>query len=176
MMKVRRILAPTAAERSALYELLRDSVTNGASVGYVVPVSEADIASFWSGVLAEVNSGERILLVAENTDEENARGIVGSAQLSPCGKPNGRHRAEVQKVLVHSAARRQGIGRALMAALETEARAAGRWLLVLDTETQSNGQQLYAAMGYQVAGIIPDFAIATIGEGLVPTTYMYKKL
>ena len=49
-----------------------------------------------------------------------------------------------------------------MAAVEAEARGAGRWLLVLDTETQSNGQQLYAAMGYQAAGIIPDFAIATI--------------
>ncbi len=170
-MKVRRILAPTAAERSALHALLRDSVENGASVGYVVPVSEDHIESFWTGVLAEAASGERVLLVAEN-----GQGIVGSAQLSPCGKPNGRHRAEVQKVMVHSQARRQGVGRTLMAALEAEARAAGRWLLVLDTETDSNGQQLYAATGYQAAGVIPDFAIATIGEGLVPTTYMYKKL
>ena len=62
-----------------------------------------------------------------------------------------------------------------MAALEDAARAAGRTLLVLDTESASNGQLLYAAMGYRAAGEIPDFAIGNSG-GFVHTTYMYKLL
>jgi ribosomal protein S18 acetylase RimI-like enzyme len=90
-------------------------------------------------------------------------------------KPNGRHRAEVQKVLVHSSLRRQGLGRALMRAIEAEARACARTLLVLDTESGSGAQTLYAGEGYIVAGQIPAFAMGNRG-GYVPTTYMYKEL
>ena len=169
-MKLRKLTAASPDEVLALQALLRDAVEDGASVGYVLPVQPPDMAAFWAGTFAEVADGSRVLLVAE--DEH---GIAGSAQLSFCGKPNGAHRAEVQKVLVHTRARRRGLGRDLMLALEQAARDAGRWLLVLDTESQSGGQKLYEALGYSAAGQIPDFAIGNSG-GFVPTTYMYKKL
>jgi GNAT superfamily N-acetyltransferase len=47
--------------------------------------------------------------------------------------PNASHRAEVQKLLVLRSWRRQGIGLALMTAIEQAARQTGRSLLVLDT-------------------------------------------
>eukprot|EP01035_Chromulina_nebulosa_P003578 gene3578-4881_t len=56
--------------------------------------------------------------------------VLGAAQLQLIGKPNQPHRAEIAKVLVHSSARRRGLGAALMQAAETAARQAKRDLLV----------------------------------------------
>ncbi len=163
-----------AALQAQLCDLLRDAVEGGASVGYVLPVAEPLLEQYWQGVFADAQHDSLILLVAEHAGQ-----IVGSAQLSLSMKPNGMHRAEVQKVLVHRAARRRGLGGELMRAIERVAMERGRTLLVLDTETNSGGQQLYATLGYQAAGVIPNFALATIpGQASthVPTTYMYKLL
>lgn len=168
MAEIIKLDALSEADVDQLTALLGDAVANGASVGYLIPADQTALALYWRGVAQEIASGD-IGLVAARDDGR----IVGSAQLQFCQKPNGRHRAEVQKVLVHSASRRQGIGRALMAALEHQARAGGRQLLVLDTETDSSGQHLYAALGYLRAGAIPRFAIGTAG-GWAETTYMYK--
>ena len=166
------IFLPSVGARDIddLTALLTDSVNNGASVGYVLPVDRDMIAAYWRAVADEVSAGS-IAVFAIRKGEQ----IVASAQLAFCGKPNGRHRAEVQKVLVHSAHRRKGFGGMLMHAIEAHALNCQRWLLVLDTETDSAGQRLYEAMGYTAAGIIPRFAIGNSG-GFVPTTYMYKIL
>ncbi|MCA3001719.1 MAG: GNAT family N-acetyltransferase [Rhodocyclaceae bacterium] len=157
-------------DRMALAGLLRDAVENGASVGYVMPIDEADISAFWAGVFEDVVEGSRALLIVRQSGQ-----IVGSVQIEFAGKPNGRHRAEIQKMLVHSSQRRKGLGRQLMMAVEACAKSRDRSLLVLDTETASAGQHLYASMGFIAAGEIPKFALGTNG-GWSPTTYMYKLL
>ncbi len=157
-------------DRMALAGLLRDAVENGASVGYVMPIDEADISAFWAGVFEDVVEGSRALLVVRQSGQ-----IVGSVQVEFAGKPNGRHRAEIQKMLVHSSQRRKGLGRQLMMAVEACAKSRDRSLLVLATETASAGQHLYASMGFIAAGEIPKFALGTNG-GWSPTTYMYKLL
>lgn len=157
-------------DRRALAGLLRDAVENGASVGYVMPIDEADITAFWAGIFRDVVEGSRAVLVVRQSGQ-----IVGSVQVEFAGKPNGRHRAEIQKMLVHSTQRRKGLGRQLMMAAEACAKSRGRSLLVLDTETASAGQYLYASLGFIAAGEIPQFAIGTNG-GWSPTTYMYKLL
>ena len=174
MHAIRQITAHDTVLRDQLKQLLRDAVESGASVGYVLPLADDDAGQYWQGVFAQVEDGSLILLVAENADQ-----IIGTVQLSLCSKPNGKHRAEVQKMLVHTSARRRGLGHDLMQAIEQAARASARSLLVLDTESGSSGQHLYAAMGYLVAGEIPNFALPTIpsqSEKLLPTTYMYKLL
>lgn len=170
-MRVTLIEQATSRDVDELCELLRDAVEHGASVGYVKPIDNADVSAYWQGVLAEVAGGAISLLVLRDGER-----IVGTVQLAYAMKPNGRHRAEVQKMLVHSAHRRKGYGRVLMQAVEDTARRAGRSVLLLDTETDSAGQKLYAAMGWVAAGVIPKFALATSGEGQVATTYMYKLL
>lgn len=157
-------------DRMALAGMLRDAVENGASVGYVMPIDEADISAFWAGVFEDVVEGSRALLIVRQSGQ-----IVGSVQVEFAGKPNGRHRAEIQKMLVHSSQRRKGLGRQLMMAVEACAKSRDRSLLVLDTETASAGQHLYASMGFIAAGEIPKFALGTNG-GWSPTTYMYKLL
>ena len=96
-------------------------------------------------------------------------------QLSICGKPNGRHRAEVQKLMVHRDARRRGVAAQLMAALERVARDEGLRLLVLDTEVDSPAETFYRAQGFQRAGEIPDFATSPQGE-LRGTALYWKRL
>lgn len=169
-MHISRIDRPTVSELAALEVLLRDSVENGASVGFILPVDNQPLRAYWQGVANEVRDGTCILLVLT---EDGI--IAGSVQLDLCMKPNGMHRAELRKMLVHSRYRRRGFGRALMAAAETVARDARRRLIVLDTESRSAGQQLYGAVGYQPAGEIPNYARGNDG-GFLPTTFMYKEL
>jgi ribosomal protein S18 acetylase RimI-like enzyme len=169
-MQISRLARPAAADLAALESLLRDSVESGASVGFVLPVDNPQIRTYWQGVADEVRDGSCILLVLL------AEGLMaGTVQLSLCMKPNGMHRTELRKLLVHSRCRRRGFGRALMQAAEDAARGAGRRLIVLDTESGSDGYDLYAATGYRTAGEIPNYAIGTRG-GFSPTTFMYKEL
>ncbi len=152
--------------------LLRDAVEHGASIGFTLPLTDAELTDYWRKVGAEVASGHRILLGA--LDEQGC--VVGSAQLALEFRTNGRHRAEVQKVMVWAARRGQGIGAALMAQVETEARVRGRRLLFLDTSAGGSGAvRFYQQLGYTLAGSIPDYASDPDGR-LAPNAIFYKKL
>jgi GNAT superfamily N-acetyltransferase len=122
-------------------------------------------------VFPEVRAGRRKLLAAKLDGE-----IAGSVQLILALPPNQPHRCEVAKMMVHPVARRKGVGRALMAALETEARAAGKTLITLDTKTGDKAEPLYRAAGFRTAGVIPGFALDPDGAAMHATTYMYKVL
>lgn len=78
-------------------------------------------------------------------------------------------------MLVHRSARGRGIGAALMARVEEEARQRGRWLLVLDTVPGENGHRLYLRAGWQQTGIVPDYALFPDGR-LCDTAIMWKRL
>jgi acetyltransferase len=151
-----------------LIEILRDSVASGASVGFLPPLSEAEAHGYWAGVIDDLAQATRVLLVARQAER-----VVGTVQLELAKKPNARHRAEVQKLMVHTQARRQGIARALLAAIEEEARRAGRTLLVLDTRQGDPSEQLYRSHGYTMAGIIPQYCRSANGE-LDPTVLYYR--
>src|SRR5205085_10538672 len=124
---------PREADFAALCALLRDAIEGGASVGYLVPVRDAEMTAFWQGIFAEVAAGHRVVLVTRDAGR-----IVGTVQLELAQKPNSRHRAELQKLLVLRSHRGRGLGTALMLAAETAARRHGRSLLVLDTSASGN--------------------------------------
>ena len=142
---------------------------NGASVGFLPPLAAEEASAYWQNVFADVEKGH-ILLFAAYVDGQ----LAGTAQLQPSPKANGRIRAEVAKVLVHSAFRRRGIGRALMDALEAEARRLQRTTLVLDTRLGDAGEPLYAKCGYTKVGVIPAYVINENGEP--DATVIYYKL
>ena len=85
------------------------------------------------------------------------------------------HRADLAKMLVHRRARRQGLGAALMRAAEATARECGKTLLVLDTVTGGDAERLYARLGWQRVGDIPDYALWLHG-GLCNTTVAHRDL
>lgn len=171
MPPIRALDAPSvAAVRPQLIELLSDSVRHGASVGFLHPLGVADADAYWKGVEQAV-AGSRCVLLAWQSDDD---AVAGTVQLDVDTLPNQPHRATVSKLLVHSAARRHGIGRALMDALERVAADAGRWLLTLDTAT-ADAERLYERLGWTRAGVIPDYAMNPDGT-LTPTAYYWKAL
>ncbi|MDC9594968.1 GNAT family N-acetyltransferase [Xenorhabdus sp. IM139775] len=155
-------------KRDGLIHLLHDCVESHASIGFIAPLEENEAEQYWQDVGTDLTSGHRLLLVA--LDGEN---IAGSVQLSLCKKKNGLHRADVEKLIVHTAYRQRGIGRMLMDELEHQAKQHQRSLLVLDTRTHDPASVLYRKCGFIEAGQIPNFAMNTNGE-FSGTTYFYK--
>src|ERR1051326_8892188 len=142
------------ADVASLGVLLHDCVHAGASVSFILPFSRSDAAAFWRDkVLPTVQAGTCRVLVARRDDE-----IVGTVQLDLATPPNQPHRREIRKLLVHPSARRAGIARALMVAIEERAREANRSLLTLDTASDG-AERLYASLGYVRVGVIPGFSI-----------------
>jgi len=155
-----------------LGEVLHAVVHGGAGVSFFVPFSLDDARAFWrEKVLPGVRARTRRVVVAR----WGAR-IVGTVQLDFALPPNQQHRAEVAKLLVHPAARRRGVARTLMLALEAIAQSEGRTLLTLDTVTGSNAEPLYRSLGYVTVGVIPRYARASLTPDLESTTIMYKEL
>jgi GNAT superfamily N-acetyltransferase len=154
-----------------LAELLKDSVDGGASVNFVAGLTLEDAATWWLDRMSQIAAGTTTALVAVTP----AGRIIGSTLLFRATQPNAPHRAEIGKVLVHRDARRQGIGRALMAAIETLAREEGRWLLILDTQSGTDAEAMYNALGWQPFGVVPNHSLTTDGV-LSPTTFFWKDL
>jgi len=164
---IHRVELPvTPEDLDALADLLLDGVAGNASLGFARDTTFAQAREWW----AALDPLTTVLLGAR----EDGR-IVGSALLGFSRFPNGRHRAEVGKVMVLSTYRRRGLGRALMDAVEEEARRAGKTLLFLDTESGSAAETMYRELGWTAAGTIPDFAYRPDGE-LRPTTFYYRRL
>lgn len=156
--------------RDALVDLLIDAVTHGSSVGFVLPLPRDEAAAYWDGLAPSIGRGERLLWIAHVDGQ-----VAGTAQLELAQKRNGVNRAEVQKVLVHSAQRRAGIGRLLMAEIERTARARERGLLFLDTEAGSGAEGFYGSLGFTHIGGLPEYACSPEGQWRANAIY-YKTL
>jgi GNAT superfamily N-acetyltransferase len=142
--------AASASAERRLSALLATCVADGASLTWFPPLAPVVAQGYWRGVSSQVALGKAVLLVAWLEGE-----VVGSVQLALDMPENQPHRAEVQKLMVEPAARRRGVGRALMRRAEQAARGIGRGLLVLDTRAGTPAEALYRAMGWTELGTIP---------------------
>ena len=168
-MRIHALTAEHITYLPALTRLLQQTVEGGASIGFLAPLAQADADAYWHGVFDQLGPLLQ-LWVAQDHDH-----VLGTVQLARCGKPNGRHRGEVQKLMVAPASRGGGVARRLMAALEASARADEMQLLVLDTLKGSDAESIYPRLGWQRAGEIPNFAATPYGE-LAATVLFYKQL
>ena len=154
-----------------LGDLLHDCVHAGAAVSFILPFSLHDAVAFWRDkIWPSVEAETCCVLIARRGGR-----IVGTVQFDLATPPNQAHRAEVKKLLVHPDERRSGIARALMLALEEQARKVGRTLLTLDTAS-AGAEQLYSSLGYVRVGVIPRFSRKPESTELEGTTVMYKEL
>jgi acetyltransferase len=169
--KVCRIAHESLPEHlPALIALLQDTVDSGASVGFLHPLSAEAATAYWTSVHGAVRTDSRVLLAAFEDQD-----LLGAVQLDLAEMPNGSHRAEVMKMCVLRRARRKGVAKALMRAIEDEARTRGRQLLVLDTRAGDFAEKLYEEIGYTKAGAIPRYARSSNGD-LDATVFMYRWL
>lgn len=165
---INSLSAPVSAkDRFALIELLIDAVDSGAAVGFVPPLSEGEAGAFWDKAIADLH--HRAILVAR----DDVGRILGTVQLIPSQSPSMLHRAEITKLLVHSAHRRNGLGRALMKAAEAEAGRLGRTLLTLDARRGDPVVDLYGRLGFVEVGIIPRYA--RNGDGVLEDNVVFYK-
>jgi GNAT superfamily N-acetyltransferase len=106
-----------AAEADArideLGDILVDAVAHGASVNFMAGFSHEGALAFWRNQLPGIATDEKRLFVADD-----GRRLVATALLMFAQQPNQPHRAEIGKMLVLATARRQGLGRRLLAAAE----------------------------------------------------------
>ena len=123
-----------------------------------MPLGDAD--AFWKDSLAAAARGERIVLGAFDGEA-----LVGTVTLLLNLPPNQPHRAEIAKMMTRVSHRHRGVATALMQAAETDAIARGRTLLVLDTAVADGASKLYERLGFQLTGIIPDYALKPHDQG-----------
>ena len=166
-----RVLTPEDAKAAvpALAEVLIDCVERGASVSFMAPLSRDRAEAFWTEVAEAVARGERALLAAFEGDR-----LTGTVQLILDQPENQPHRADIGKMLVHGAARRQGVAGRLMAAAEDAARDAGKTLLVLDTASPE-AMRVYERQGWTRVGVIPDYALLPDGRPC-DTVFYFKRV
>jgi ribosomal protein S18 acetylase RimI-like enzyme len=153
-----------------LAAVLADCVQGGASVSYMAPFSHDDAREAFAGFVADAEQGRRMILAAFDDGE-----LVGTVQVVFAAPPNQPHRGDIAKLLVRRASRRRGIAERLMHEAEREARAEGKTLLVLDTVTGDAAERLYARLGWQRVGVIPNYALYPDGRPC-DTTVFWKAI
>lgn len=165
-LQINEITDMRAQDLHALSALLIATVADGASLGFLPPLSPEDARRYWNGVLAS----DVKLWIAQYHDK-----TIGTVQLHLCTRQNGTHRAEIAKLMVHPQSRRMGIGRHLMTVAQQMAMQENRSLLVLDTRAGDPSNDLYRSLGYLEAGRIPQYAQSANGH-LDETVFYYKLL
>ena len=155
---------------SLLVDLLHDALDDGASLGFLPPITGEEARSYWQGVVTALQGQSRLLFVAWTGDQ-----IVGTVQIDLALKPNARHRAELMMLVVHRSARRQGIGRALIAAAEAAARERERTLLVLDVRRGDACEYLCQNCGFTTFGVVPNYTLDSDGT-FRDAVFFYRQL
>jgi ribosomal protein S18 acetylase RimI-like enzyme len=154
----------------SLADLLVETVAAGGSVSFMHPLAPATAAEFWTRSLAAAGRDERVLLGAWDGDR-----LAATVTLHLDCPPNQPHRGEIAKLMTRVSHRRRGIARALMIRAETIAIERGRTLLTLDTGEDDGAAGLYESLGFERAGVIPDYAFKPHG-GLQGTVIYYKRI
>jgi ribosomal protein S18 acetylase RimI-like enzyme len=155
---------------TGLSTVLVEVVANGGSIGFMHPLTLVEANSFWTSSLAAADRNERIVLGAFDGDE-----LVATVTLLLGLPPNQPHRAEIAKMMTRINYRGKGIAKALLQVAEQLAVGHGRSLLVLDTAQDEGASGLYEKQGFNLTGIIPDYALKPHG-GLTATMIYWKRI
>ncbi len=162
--------AELQAQLDGLAGVLADCVAGGASVSFMAPFPHEQARAAFETWADEVAQGRRLILGAFAEGR-----LVGTVQVILALPPNQPHRGEIAKLLVHRSARTRGVAQLLMERAESEARAEGKTLLVLDAVTGGDAARLYARLGWTTVGVIPDYALYPDGRPC-DTTFFWKSL
>ena len=164
-------IAPVKASppiSAALSEILIEAVTSGGSVGFMHPL-EQERRTVSGGI-----RWRRLIEASGSFGAFDGESLIGTVTLLLSLPPNQPHRAEIAKMMTRISHRGRGVARALMRVAERLAIERGRTLLVLDTAVEGGASGLYEGLGFQLSGIIPDYALKPHGE-LTGTMIYWKR-
>lgn len=129
-----------------------------AGIGDLADIMRIETATFandaWSeeAMAGELGSEHTYYLVAERNDTGEVQGYAGL--LAPAGSRQG----DIQTIAVDGAARRGGLGRALMLQLMDEARRRGAREMFLEVRADNPGaKRLYDELRFEVIGVRPRY-------------------
>ena len=136
--------------RAQLLACWTDVTNAGGSVGFVPPVTEADLAPYLDAVVERVHQ-RRELITLLRVDGE----VAGFAVLSLPVSPLRRHWATVLRVQVRPELQGKGLGRVLMAGVHDIARERGLEFLHLTARGGTGLEAFYQELGYREFGRMP---------------------
>jgi ribosomal protein S18 acetylase RimI-like enzyme len=140
------------------HRILADLVRGGAALGWVEPPAHQEVAGLLGHVVTAAQAGDGALRAAYLE-----RRLVGLGYWLRYARPTHRPHADLEKIAVDGAAHGRGVGRALTAALITDARRAGIEVLTLDARGDNRSAlRLYQSLGFTEYGRLPDFV--AVGE------------
>ena len=154
-----------------LVQLLAEVIEDGGSMGFFADVTTTELNKFWAYEFSKVRSGVNVLVCAMDPEDI----CVAAGILTFETKANGRHRADVRKLMTHPQYRHMGIASQILTRLETIASERGVHLLSLRTKEGSAASVLYSHMGWTLMGSVPNYAA---GPDRSPhsVSFYYKEL
>jgi acetyltransferase len=162
--------ADVQASLEDLAQLLLDAHDAGAALGLAGPLTRERARLVWVEAAERLEPGERVLLGAV----EDGR-VVGTVQIARTAVENGRHRGEVQWLVVLSELRGRSVGRALLDAAMERARGMELRLLWLTTHADSGADRFYERCGWTRVGVIPSYSVRPDGS-LVANAFYYREV
>ncbi|MFE3073673.1 GNAT family N-acetyltransferase [Streptomyces sp. NPDC059247] len=140
------------------HRVLADLVRGGAALGWVEPPSPDEVADLLGHALSSARAGDGALRAAYLGGRP-----VGLGYWLRHTRPTHRPHADLEKIAVDPAAQGLGVGRALTAALISDAGRAGIEVLTLDARgDNTHALRLYRSLGFSEYGRLPAFV--AVGE------------
>ena len=136
--------------RAQLLACWTDVTNAGGSVGFVPPVTEAEVAPHLDAVVARVHEGREVVALLRVDGE-----VAGFAVLSLSVSPLRRHWATVLRVQVRPERQGSGLGRVLVSGVHDIARERGLEFLHLTVRGGTGLEAFYAGFGYREFGRMP---------------------
>ncbi|MDE3060649.1 MAG: GNAT family N-acetyltransferase [Pseudomonadota bacterium] len=167
--RVERITEFRHADLTELVQATEDAIRDGIGFNWVVPPGRDVLETYWKGVLVVP---ERVLFVGRLDGT-----LAGSVQLLKPGpsKETTAFAASVEAHFVAPWARGHGLAKALIEAVEREARAQGFSVLRLSVRaTQEAAIKLYEENGYVCWGVLPTYEF--VNAKMIAGRFYYKNL
>ena len=154
------------ADWAAFYPVFREVVAAGETYAYPDGLSSSEAHDLW------VESPPGVTVVAVSDDGS----LLGSAKAGPNRPSRGSHVATAS-FMVSSAARGQGVGRALVEWVLAWAREQGYAAMQFNAvvETNTTAVRLWRDLGFEVVGTVPE-AFDSAAHGRVGLHVMHRHL
>ncbi|WP_346132435.1 GNAT family N-acetyltransferase [Lentzea roselyniae] len=156
--------------RAEIHTVVHDVVAAGGAVGYHEPPTFERISQWLDDILKQVRDGNAAFATAVVDGVVQAVGLWRRGSTAVF-----QHRAEIQQIMAHPAARGLGLGKRVVQGLVEHARENGIEIVMLGTRGNNHGAiELYESLGFRECGRMPN-AIA-VGNERWDDVWMYLPL